>query len=231
MLSPDQIKQVVAREAASLVQDNTVIGIGTGSTIAHFIPALAQRVQTGLHCIAVPTSVQTQLLASQHGIQTAALNDVPFIDLSIDGADEIDNNLQLIKGGGGALLQEKMVAAACRERIIIADNSKLKAQLGTFPLPVEIVPYGWKQVQRQAEHLYNIQAILRVKDGQPFLTDHGHYILDCHFRGIKDPAGLNSALHLIPGVVETGLFVNMCEKAIIGYPDGSTRHITRQNGS
>lgn len=226
MLSSDQIKQLVAREAATLVEENTVVGIGTGSTMAYFIPVLAQRVRNGLRCTAVSTSAQSELLASQHGIRTVSLNDVPFIDLTIDGADEIDDRLQLIKGGGGALLQEKMVAAASRQQVIIADNSKWKTQLGEFPLPVEVVPYGWKQVQRQVRQLYDTEAVLRLKNDQAFITDHGHYILDCHFHAIKDPAAMNISLHLIPGVVETGLFIHMYGKAIIGYPDGTTRHIT-----
>lgn len=229
MLSTDQIKQLVAKEAAGLVSNDIVIGIGSGSTVFHFITILAERVRDGLRCTAVPTSSQTQALALQQGIQLVALNDVHSIDLSIDGADEIDSQLQLIKGGGGALLQEKMVAAASQQRVIIADHSKLKAQLGSFPLPVEVVPYGWKQVQQKINENWDIAPVLRKKNDQSYVTDHGHYLLDCPFQAISSPAALNSALHLIPGVVETGLFINFCEKAIIGYPDGTTRLLTKQN--
>lgn len=221
MLSQDEMKQRVAREAAGLVADNSITGIGSGSTIAFFIEALAQRVQEGLRCLAIPTSQSTQQLAGSYGIPIAALQDTDHIDLAIDGADEIDGQLRLLKGGGGALLQEKMVAAAARERIIIADSSKFKKILGQFPLPVEVIPYGWKQVRQQIQHRYGIEPVLRMTGNQPFITDHGHHILDCPFEAIADPADLNIALHLLPGVVETGLFIDLCEKALIGQPDGS----------
>jgi ribose 5-phosphate isomerase A len=227
MLSSDKIKQLVGEAGAELVRENMTIGIGSGSTVFYFIQALARKVQNGFTCKAVPTSSQTLALASHQGIQMTDLNDVPFIDLTIDGADELDLQLQLIKGGGGFLLQEKMVAAASKQLVTIADHSKLKPQLGGFPLPVEVVSYGWKQVRRQIGHLYDVGAILRMKNGEPLITDHGHYILDCPFQNLADPAGVNSCLHLIPGVVETGLFINMCEKAIIGYPDGTIRELTR----
>ena len=227
MFSADLIKQRVAEEAAALVDNDMVIGIGSGSTVFYFIRALASRVRNGLSCTGIPTSLETQKLASEQGIVLVGLNDVPFIDLAIDGADEIDDKLQLIKGGGGALLQEKMVAAAAKERVIIAGSDKLHPQLGSFPLPVEVIPYGWKQVQQKIAELYELTPVLRVKNNEPFLTDHGHYILDCPFQTILSPLILNNSLHAIPGVVETGLFIDMCEKAIIGYPDGTIRHLTK----
>jgi ribose 5-phosphate isomerase A len=221
MLDTEQIKKLVGIKAVDLVMPGMTIGIGSGSTVFHFITALAVKVREGLICKAVPTSLQTFNLAKEQGISLIQLNEVPVIDLAIDGADETDHHLQLIKGGGGALLQEKMVAAAANKFVVIADNSKMKDKLGQVPLPLEVVPYGWKQVAFRVEQHYNVQSSLRMKEGKPFISDHGHYILDCYFPVIDDAAGLNSSLHLIPGVVETGLFIDMCDEVIIGYPDGT----------
>lgn len=203
------------------------IGIGSGSTVLYFIEALGEKVRNGFNCKGVPTSLQTLSLARQHGIPMLELNEVEKIDIDIDGADEIDEQFCLIKGGGGALLQEKMVAAAARQVAIIADNAKLKSTLGTLPLPLEVIPYGWKKVQQQVHINWSVDSTLRMKDNQAFLTDHGHYILDCQFKNIPDPSLLNIALHLIPGVVEVGLFIDLCDIAIIGYPDGSVKRLTK----
>ena len=225
MLSTDEIKEQLGKEAAQLVQQDMILGIGSGSTVFYFINALAERVHNGLECAAVPTSEQTRLLAAQKNIKLVTLNEITVIDLTIDGADEIDQQLHIIKGGGGALLQEKMVAAASTQVVIIADHTKLVAQTGYFPLPVEVIPYGWKQVQHHIEQRHKIKIELRKKNNQPFITDHGHYILDCYFQQIADPAALNTSLHLIPGVVETGLFINMVDMAIIGYNDRSFQRL------
>ena len=150
------------------------------------------------------------------------MNDVNAIDLTIDGADEIDPNLQMIKGGGGALLQEKMVAAASRELLILADHTKLVQHLGDFPLPIEVIPFGWKQVQREIRETYQVEPTLRMLNDQPFISDHGHYILDCPFQQIENPDILTYELNGIPGVVDNGLFVNMADLALIGFPDGRT---------
>jgi ribose 5-phosphate isomerase A len=231
MLSTNEIKKLVAEKAVDLVQEGMVLGIGSGSTVAFFIEAIAKKFRDGLVCTAVPTSSQTKLLAAKEGIKLTELNDVSFIDLTIDGADEADHRLQLIKGGGGYLLQEKMVAASSRELVIIADNKKYRPFLGEFPLPIEVIPYGWKQVRVKIEKSFGIEIKIREKEGQPFTTDHGHYILDCCFQKIEDPAGLNARLHLIPGVVEIGLFVDMCNKAIIGFPDGSTQVVEKSDNN
>lgn len=228
MLSTDEIKKLVAEKAVDLVQEGMVLGIGSGSTVTYFITAIARKFREGLVFTAVPTSSQTKLLAAKEGIKLTELNDVSSIDLTIDGADETDHHLQLIKGGGGYLLQEKMVAASSQELVVIADYKKYRPILGEFSLPIEVVPYGWKQVRAKIEKTFGIEIKLREKDGAPFVTDHGHYILDCCFQKIEDPAGLNTKLHLIPGIVETGLFVDMCNKAIIGYPDGSTKIIEKE---
>lgn len=227
MLSTDHIKQLVGEAGAELVQQDMILGIGSGSTVLYFIQALGKKVRNGLRCQGVPTSDQTRALATEQGISIIELDDLPSIDLTIDGADEIDSSLRLIKGGGGYLLQEKMVAANSKKFVTIADHTKLRDQLGKFPLPVEVIPYGWQQVKRKIFLSYNIQINLRQKNDQPYLTDHGHYILDCYFGAIEDPGALNISLHLIPGVVETGLFIDMCEQAIIGYADGNIKTINR----
>ncbi|THU34121.1 ribose-5-phosphate isomerase RpiA [Niastella caeni] len=226
MLTQEEIKQLVAKQAAQLVQNNMTIGIGSGSTIFWLIMELGKRVKGGLFFRAIPTSRKTAALAAQCNIPLAELNAVTNIDITIDGADEIDPQLQLIKGGGGALLQEKMVAAASRELLILADASKLVKQLGKFPLPLDVIPFGWKQVQRHIRETYHVEAILRMEDDQPFITDHGHYILDCPFQHIEHPDILTYDLNAIPGVADNGLFVNMADIALIGYPDGKmeTRH-------
>lgn len=223
MLSSNEIKQRVALKATSLVKPGMMLGLGSGTTMYWFVTALAEHIKEGLQFTAVPTSSDVQKLAEEKGIPLTTLNEVDSIDLTIDGADEIDTNWQLIKGGGGALLQEKLVASVSRKLVIIADHSKMVEQLGNFPLPVEVVPYGWKQVQKRLEQFYKIRITLREKNNRPFLTDHGHYILDCHFKQITDAPTLNGELNLIPGVVETGLFIDMVSGLYIGYADGSVK--------
>lgn len=223
MLSSNEIKQRVALKAASLVQPGMTIGLGSGTTMYWFVTALAEHVKEGLNFTAVPTSSDMQALAEEKGIRLKTLNDVEYIDLTVDGADEIDPQWQLIKGGGGALLQEKLVATVSRKLVIIADHTKLVDTLGHFPLPIEVIPYAWKQVKRQLEQLYKIRISLREKNNRSFLTDHGHYILDCYFKEITDAPTLNGELNLIPGVVETGLFIDMVSGLYIGYADGSIK--------
>ena len=221
MLSANDIKRKVGEQAAQLLKPGMIAGIGTGSTAYWLLIALGKQVQEGLSIRCVPTSRETARLATEQQIPLIELNDAPVIDITIDGADEIDPQGQLIKGGGGALLQEKMVAAASRRFVIIADHTKLVDQLGAFPLPVEVIPFGWKQVQRRIEQLYQVKSVLRLKDHQPLVTDHGHYILDCHFNQIPDAPALNISLNTIPGVVDNGLFIGMATGTIIGYPDGN----------
>lgn len=222
----EEIKKKVGKYAADLVKQGMIIGIGSGSTVHWLIEELGQRVKQGLRITAIPTSIQTSELAKKATIPVGDLDDVESLVLTIDGADEIDPNGRLIKGGGGALLQEKIVAAASKELIIIADSSKLVQQLGKFPLPVEVIPFGYKQVEQNIIVSGLCKKIsLRKNAKGVFVTDHGHYILDCYYEKIADPEMLNTALHLIPGVVETGLFINMANKAIIGYEDGSVKMI------
>ncbi|MDH4421725.1 MULTISPECIES: ribose 5-phosphate isomerase A [Bacillus] len=214
------LKQLAGEYAADFVQDGMKVGLGTGSTVYWMIQKLGQRVQEGLSIQAVPTSKETEVLAQQLNIPLISLNDIQTLDLTIDGADEIDSNLQLIKGGGGALLREKIVAASSKELIIIVDESKLVTHLGTFPLPVEIVPFSWKQTESKIQSL-GCQTTLRLKDNDTFITDNNNMIIDCVFPNhISNPANLHDQLKMITGVVETGLFINMTSKAIIGTENG-----------
>ncbi len=221
MLTQEEIKKKLGKYAADLVPADITIGLGTGSTVFWLIQELAVRVRNGFSIKIVPTSNQTKKLAGEAGIGSVELNDVDSLPLTIDGADEIDDRFQLIKGGGGALVREKMVAAASKKLIIIADESKLVKQLGHFPLPVEVIPGGWKQVQKKIVESGCSKAELRKENNQAFVTDNGHYILDCHFEKINDATALNTTLHLMPGVVETGLFINMADAVIIGRADGT----------
>jgi ribose 5-phosphate isomerase A len=221
MLTQDDIKQKLGIYAADLIKQDMLIGLGTGTTVYYLLKELGKRKQQGLNFTAVCTSIQTQNILKEKGIHFVSLNDVERLQLAIDGADEVDVNGNLIKGGGGALLQEKIVEAASDELIIIVDENKNVQTLGAFPLPVEVITFGWKQVQQKIETTYNIKTTLREKEGSAFITDHKHYILDCFFNSIPDPAQINTELHLMPGVVETGLFVNMASKVITGHTDGT----------
>lgn len=221
MLTQEEIKKKLGKYAADLVPANTTIGMGTGSTVFWLIQELAIRVRDGFFVKIVPTSSQTKKLAAEAGIGSAELNDVDLLPLTIDGADEIDDHFQLIKGGGGALLQEKMVAAASKKLVIMADESKMVKQLGQFPLPVEVITTGWKQVEKKILAAGCGKVALRKVNSQPFVTDNGHYIIDCHFEKIDDASALNISLHLLPGVVETGLFIDMASSVIIGRADGT----------
>ncbi|MED3126200.1 ribose 5-phosphate isomerase A [Bacillus wiedmannii] len=213
-------KQLAGEYAANLVKDGMKVGLGTGSTVYWTIQKLGERVKEGLSFQAVPTSKETEVLAKQLNISLISLNDIQSLDLTIDGADEIDANLQLIKGGGGALLREKIVATSSKELIIIADESKLVTHLGTFPLPVEIIPFSWKQTERKVQSL-GCQTTLRLKNNETFITDNNNMIIDCIFpHNITNPTNLHTQLKMITGVVETGLFVNMTSKAIIGTKNG-----------
>ncbi|MDA2164537.1 ribose 5-phosphate isomerase A [[Bacillus thuringiensis] serovar konkukian] len=214
------LKQLAGEYAAYFVKDGMKIGLGTGSTVYWTIEKLGERVKEGLSFQAVPTSKETEVLAQQLNIPLISLNDIQSLDLTIDGADEIDSNLQLIKGGGGALLREKIVASSSKELLIIADESKLVTHLGTFPLPVEIIPFSWKQTESKIQSL-GCQTTLRLKNNETFITDNNNMIIDCIFPNhISNPTHLHTELKMITGVVETGLFINMTSKAIIGTENG-----------
>jgi len=226
MLSSEEIKKNAGVYAADFIKNGMVFGLGTGSTVYWLIRELGLRVSQGLEIRAVPTSSQTIKLAREAGIPLTDLDEVMQLPVAIDGADEIDPQGQLIKGGGGALLQEKIVAAAAEKLIIIADESKYVSRLGKFPLPVEVIRFGYKQVQ---QHILNAgicrEIKLREKNGSPFTTDHQHYILDCQFDQISDAIAVNTFLRSITGVVETGLFIQMASTAVIGHNDGRVETI------
>ncbi|HEY1350821.1 MAG TPA: ribose-5-phosphate isomerase RpiA [Ktedonobacteraceae bacterium] len=218
----DIYKRMAGRAGADLVEDGMVIGLGTGSTAAFLVSALAERLRGGLRIVgAVPTSQATAQLAGNQQIPLVSLQHYPELDLAIDGADEIDPRLDLIKGAGGALLREKVVASAARRFVVIGDSAKLVPRLGErFALPVEVVPFALGPVQ---QHLLALgaHAQLRLQADQPFLTDNQNYILDCHFPGgIADAHTVQAQIRRIVGVVEHGLFLGMAHQALIAGPDG-----------
>ena len=225
-MNADTWKQQAAERAIGLVQDGMVLGLGTGSTAARFVDLVGARVRGGLKVICVPTSEATRLQAERLGIPLATLDEQPFLNLTVDGADELDDQLRLIKGGGGALLCEKIVATASDRMVVIADASKRVANLGRFPLPVEVVRFGLTATRAMIEGLADDvgcqgDITLRVgADGNPFITDSGNFILDCAFGSIADPEALDEALKYVPGVVENGLFLGIADGAIIAGPDG-----------
>jgi ribose 5-phosphate isomerase A len=219
-LTPDQLKAQAAQKAVEFVQDGQVLGLGTGSTVHHFLTALGKRLQDGLRIRGVPTSQATASYATQLGIPLLDNDTIWDIDVAVDGADQVDPQLHLIKGGGGALLREKIVARAARQFIVIVDEAKHVSQLGLpFPLPVEILPFGWRTTQRHLETMGWLAA-RREQGGQPFVTDNGNFIVDLHIPHIDDPASLESTLRQIPGVVECGLFVHMTSLVITGTEQG-----------
>jgi ribose 5-phosphate isomerase A len=214
------LKIEAARAALRHVADGMRLGIGTGSTAEEFVRLLAKKVATGLKVVGVPTSERTAALCREFGVPLSTLDETPELDLTIDGADEVDAELSLIKGGGGALLREKIVAAASARMIVIADESKLVDTLGRFPLPIEVNRFGLRATEfaiaRAAEKAgLSGPLTLRMTNGTPFVTDGGHFILDASFGRIPDPRALSNGLHAVPGVVEHGLFIGLADAAII----------------
>jgi ribose 5-phosphate isomerase A len=225
-MSADLWKQQAAARALGYLEDGMTVGLGSGSTSARFVDLVGERVKAGLRITGVPTSEATRAQAERLGIPLTTLDDVPFLDLTVDGADELDDALRLIKGGGGALLREKIVAAASRRMIVIADGSKRVDRLGRFPLPVEVVPFGLGATRRAVEAAFERSGcpgesnIRSGADGTPFQTDGGHLILDARLGAIPDPEALASALAAIPGVVEHGLFLGLATGAILATEAG-----------
>lgn len=222
----DQEKQAAARAAVELVKPGEIVGLGSGSTAAFAVHFLAERVRAGLKILGIPTSIHTQQLAAQLGIPLTTLDEHPAIDIDIDGADEIDPHLNLIKGGGGAFLREKIIASVSRRFVVIGDSDKQVSTLGQFPLPVEVVPFAEGLIKSEIEPLGAKVARRLDANGKPYVTDEGHHILDCTFGKIADPAGLAQKLRSIPGVVEHGLFIGMAEMALVG-KGGEVVRVTR----
>jgi ribose 5-phosphate isomerase A len=220
-VSMDELKRQAAYRALDFVQGGMRLGLGTGSTAKHFVELLGERVRDGLDVIGVPTSEATRADAIRCGIRLTTLDEIDRLDLTVDGADEIDPDLNLIKGGGGALLREKIVAAASDRVIVIADDSKWVQTLGRFPLPIEVIPFGLGATQRAigkafAECAVSGQMKVRKgRNGHVFVTDGGHWIVDAHLGRITDPPRLAQALALIPGVVEHGLFIGLASVAML----------------
>ena len=225
-MNANEMKKKAAERALMFVEPGMKLGLGTGSTAAAFVDLLGKRVAEGLDIIGVPTSEATRRQAEALGIRLTTLDVEPYLDLTIDGADELDAELRLIKGGGGALLREKIVATASDLMIVIADSSKLVTTLGKFPLPIEVIPFGLKATLGMIEMLSDdcgCSGELKLRTmatGEPFRTDSGNFIIDAHFGGIEEPESLDEALKLIPGVVENGLFIGLADAAVISGPDG-----------
>jgi ribose 5-phosphate isomerase A len=227
-MNADAQKRAAAARAVEFVRPGMRLGLGTGSTAKHFVELIGERVRAGLDIIAVPTSQATRADAERCGIKLTSLDETPELDLTVDGADEVAPDLSLIKGGGGALLREKIVAAASARMIVIADRSKWVTALGRFPLPIEVAPFGLGATRRAIEKA--IAAIQRPgpltvrqgKDGHAFVTDGGHWIIDAALGRIDDPKALAHALSEIPGVMEHGLFIGLAQAAILAGPDGVT---------
>lgn len=228
-LSPaDAAKNAAAIAAVALVQDGMRLGLGTGSTAVFMVRRLAERVNAeGLQLRLAATSQATADLAESLGMKIETLDDIGWLDLTLDGADELDPDLNLIKGGGAALLREKIVACASDRMVVIADGSKVVETLGAFLLPVEVIPFGWQTTRELMIRvlddlgLADRPVMRRMRDGQPVLTDEGNFILDLALEAIPEPARLSVALNALPGVVENGLFLGICDLAIVGQPDGS----------
>lgn len=212
-------KQLAAKEAVNYLRDNTIIGLGTGSTVYYAIKEIGDLVKNGLKIKAVSTSNKTEALASLLGIPIIDINTVDCIDVTIDGADEFNDDFTLIKGGGGALLREKIVASMTKEEIIIVDSSKRVEKLGKFKVPIEVIPFASKYVSSKIEAIQG-NGNIRLIDGNPFITDEGNYIIDVDFGVITAPLPLSNILNEIEGVVAHGLFINLTKKIIIGQNDG-----------
>ena len=217
----DHLKKAAALKASEFVRSGMVVGLGTGSTAKHLLVALGEQVKAGMKLRGVPTSQETAVLAKQAGIPLIDAENRWEIDVAIDGADQVDPHFNLIKGGGGALLKEKIVAASAKQFIVMVDHTKQVPVLGgSFPLPIEVIPFGWGSTAREIEALTKSRVVLRDRNGAPFRTEAGNLIVDVHIDRISQPGDLETALNLIPGVVETGLFVGRTNVLIVGTPQG-----------
>ena len=225
----DHLKKAAALKASEFVRDGMVVGLGTGSTAKHLLVALGEQVRAGMKLRGVPTSQETAALARQAGIPLIDTENRWEIDVAIDGADQVDPHFNLIKGGGGALLKEKIVAASAKQFIVMVDHTKQVPVLGgAFPLPIEVIPFGWGSTAREIEALTKSRVVLRERNGAPFKTEAGNLIVDVHIDRINQPGELETALNLIPGVVETGLFVGRTNVLIVGTPQGvHTLHVPK----
>ncbi|MHB2018064.1 MAG: ribose-5-phosphate isomerase RpiA [Candidatus Xenobia bacterium] len=222
-LTQDAMKEAAGRAAAHLVEPGMRLGLGTGSTVQYFLDELGSLKVANLQ--AVPTSTRTANRARELGIQLMEpFEDFVELDLAIDGADEVSPQGHLTKGGGGAHMWEKLVALAAKRFVVIVDETKMVQKLGAFPLPVEVIPFGWRMAQRHLEGLGG-KPVRRMKDGQVFRTDSGNYLLDCHFGIIADPPALHETIKQLPGVVDSGLFIGITTVVMVGHSDGTVERI------
>jgi ribose 5-phosphate isomerase A len=220
-------KQLAAEKAVTFLEDGMTIGLGTGSTAYWAIEKIGEKVQKdGWKLKAIATSVRSEEQARSLGIPIVDFSSVKLIDITIDGADEVDARLQLIKGGGGALLREKIVATNSNQMIVVADESKWVKTLGRFPLPVEVIHFGWERIFEKLQSL-GCEAKRRMNGTEPYLTDNGNYIVDCAFEEIEDPPALHESINAITGVVDNGLFIHIASKLVLGFNNGETRIISR----
>ena len=217
----EELKKLAGEKAVEYIEDGMIVGLGTGSTVKYTLEKLGEEVKNGLKIKGIPTSVHTKRIAKEKNIPLTTLDENPEIDITIDGADEVDSNLNLIKGGGGALTREKIIAFNSKELIIIIDDSKIVKALGIdFPLPVEVIKFSWAATKKVIEKFGCNVEIRKIMESEPFISDNGNYILDCDFERIDDPQQLEIDLNCIPGVVENGLFVNLADKVIVGGKQG-----------
>jgi ribose 5-phosphate isomerase A len=220
LLDQEEMKKIAAERAIDYIENGMIVGLGTGSTVQYALKMIGEKVREGLDIKGIPTSVKTKKIAIQENIPITTLKEYPEIDITIDGADEVDSDLNLIKGGGGALAREKIIAFHSKKLLIIIDDSKVVKSLGIdFPLPVEVLKFEWESTKKTLEK-FGCEVTLRKIMDDPFITDNGNYILDCEFIRISDPEQLETDINKIPGVVENGLFINLATQAIVGSSQG-----------
>jgi len=220
-LEKEELKKLAGEKAVDYIDDEMIVGLGTGSTVEYTLKKLGKLVRSGLKIKGIPTSVHTKRMAVKQEIPLTTLEENPVIDITIDGADEVDSDLNLIKGGGGALAREKIIAFNSKRVIIVIDDSKIVKALGIdFPLPVEVLKFGWTSTQKTLEELGCNVELRKIMGNEPYITDNSNYILDCEFERIEDPEQLEIDINNIPGVVENGLFIGLVDEVIVGGKQG-----------
>jgi ribose 5-phosphate isomerase A len=220
-LEKEELKKLAGEKAVEQVKNGMIVGLGTGSTVEYALKKLGEMVKKGLDIKGIPTSVHTKRRAKEEQIPLTTLDENPVIDLTIDGADEVDSDLNLIKGGGGALLREKIIAYNSKRVIIVIDDSKIVKRLGIdFPLPVEVTKFSWNSTKKSLEEVGCEVTLRDIMENEPFITDNGNYILDCDFEKIDEPEQMEIDINCIPGVVENGLFIGLADEVIVGGKQG-----------